>query len=172
MTGCWSFECTTSSPDGTRRLAGDLADACRPGDVVLLAGGLGAGKTTFAQGFAARLGVQGPVTSPTFTLVREYPCSGTGPLRRLLHADIYRLETVGEVLDLDLAELVDDPSGAVALVEWGDGAAPAFPGDLLTVTLRADPTAGDELRRVTVAGRGSGWVQRLQAVAEGCGGGR
>jgi tRNA threonylcarbamoyladenosine biosynthesis protein TsaE len=162
----WSLEATTHGADDTRALAGALAGEIRAGDVLLLVGGLGAGKTTFAQGFARRLGVEGPVTSPTFTLVRQYPCS----LGQLLHADVYRLDRLAEVADLGLAELVEGGSGeggldgAVALVEWGDAAAPVFGPDVLTVTLapRADD---DDARDVTVEG-GDAWADRRARLAD------
>ena len=125
---------TTASAEGTRSVAGRLAAAARPGDVVLLVGGLGAGKTTFAQGFARALGVEGPVTSPTFTLVRQYPCR----LGLLLHADVYRLEQLAEVEDLALPELVEE--GGVALVEWGDVAAPVL--GPVACTVRIDRLRG------------------------------
>ena len=115
---------TSESPGATRELAGRLAGLCRPGDVVLLIGDLGAGKTVFAQGFAAALGVEGPVTSPTFALVRQYRCGADSPVGLLIHADVYRTGSVDEVADLALAELVEED--AVALVEWGDLAAPAL----------------------------------------------
>ena len=98
---------------------------------MLLIGDLGAGKTAFAQGFAAALGVEGPVTSPTFTLVRQYDCPGGGSIETLLHADIYRTGSLDEVTDLALAELVEER--AVALVEWGDLAAPALGTSALDV---------------------------------------
>jgi tRNA threonylcarbamoyladenosine biosynthesis protein TsaE len=119
-----------------------------------LVGGLGAGKTTFAQGFAAGLGVVGPVTSPTFTLVRQYPCDGRRGVTELLHADVYRLDHLREVEDLGLPELVE--RSAVALVEWGDAAAPVLGADPLTVTLTVGP--GEE-RRVTVRA-GPQWSDR------------
>ena len=87
-----------------------------------------AGKTAFAQGFAAALGVEGPVTSPTFTLVRQYRCGPASPVELLIHADVYRTGSLGEVVDLALAELVEER--AVALVEWGDMAAPALGDDV------------------------------------------
>jgi len=130
----------TTSAEGTRSLAAALAPLARPGDVILLVGGLGAGKTTFAQGFARGLGIEGPVTSPTFTLVRQYRCPppptpGPGPVvGQLLHADVYRLDTLGEVADLALPELVED--AAVALVEWGDVAAPVLGDTALWVRAR------------------------------------
>lgn len=139
----WTVSATTGSPGATRQLAARLASVARSGDVVLLAGGLGAGKTTFAQGFAAGLGVEGPVTSPTFTLVRQYRC----PLGQLLHADVYRLDHLVEVEDLGLPELLEE--GGVALVEWGDVAAPALGPVAMTVTLEP---VGDDVRRVRVTG--------------------
>ena len=108
---------TSESPAETRALAGRVAALCRPGDVVLLVGDLGAGKTVFAQGFAAALGVPGPVTSPTFALVRQYRCGEGSPVGLLIHADVYRTGSLHEVVDLALAELVEED--AVALVEWG-----------------------------------------------------
>lgn len=136
----WSVSRRTCSAEGTRRIAAALAGVAERGDVVLLAGPLGAGKTTFAQGFARGLGVEGPVTSPTFTLVRQYPCR----LGQLLHADVYRLDHLAEVEDLGLGELVEQ---GMALVEWGDVAEPALSPVAWTVTLAV---LGDEEREVTV----------------------
>ncbi len=144
---------TSESPGATRDLAGRLARLCRPGDVVLLIGDLGAGKTVFAQGFAAALGVEGPVTSPTFALVRQYRCGVDSPVGLLIHADVYRTGSVDEVADLALAELVEED--AVALVEWGDLAAPALGHSALEVTLAVpDALGAPERRLVTVVGRG------------------
>lgn len=148
---------TTDSPSATRALAARLARLVRPGDVVVLAGDLGAGKTTFAQGFAAGLGVVEPVTSPTFALVRHYRCGAGGPVRTLLHADVYRLDHLAEVADLGLAQLVEDD--AVALVEWGDVALPVLGDDVLTVRLAAGP--GDDDRQVAVTAAGDRWASRV-----------
>lgn len=137
----WSLRARSGSAEETREIAASLAGAARRGDVVVLAGRLGAGKTTFAQGFARGLGVGGPVTSPTFTLVRQYPCE----LGELVHVDVYRLEHLAEVADLGLAELVEN---GVALVEWGDVAAPALGPVTFTVTLEV---VGDEERDLLVA---------------------
>jgi tRNA threonylcarbamoyladenosine biosynthesis protein TsaE len=154
---------TSDSPATTRELAGRVAALCRPGDVVLLVGDLGAGKTVFAQGFAAALGVQGPVTSPTFALVRHYRCGADSPVAVLIHADVYRTASVDEVADLALAELVEE--GAVALVEWGERAAQALGADALEVTLVApDPLGTPERRVLTLVGRG-GWADRMGPVA-------
>jgi len=148
--------CATAAD--TRALGAALAAACRPGDTLLLVGGLGAGKTTFAQGFAAGLGVTGPVTSPTFTLVRQYPCQGPTGVTELLHADVYRLDHLREVEELGLPELVE--RSAVALVEWGDVAAPVLGDDPLTVQLSPQP---GETRSVTVRG-GRRWAARRREL--------
>jgi tRNA threonylcarbamoyladenosine biosynthesis protein TsaE len=154
----WPVTWTSESPDGTRELAGRVAALCRPGDVILLVGDLGAGKTVFAQGFAAALGVPGPVTSPTFALVRQYRCGDGSPVGLLIHADVYRTGSLEEVADLALAELVEED--AVALVEWGELAAPALGDSALEITLVApDPQGAPERRVLTLAGRGR-WADR------------
>lgn len=145
----------TIGVEQTRALAASLAGVARPGDVVLLVGDLGAGKTAFAQGFAAGLGVKEPVTSPTFILARTY----TGRLR-LHHVDAYRLDHLQEAIDLGLAEMVDD--GAVTLVEWGDAVAPALSPEFLEVRL----TYGDDDDRRTVGlhPMGRRWSARAEAL--------
>jgi len=161
VSGPWVLCARTDGPDATRALAAALARESRPGDLVLLVGGLGAGKTVFAQGFAAALGVDGPVTSPTFTLVRQYRCAGGGPVRQLVHADLYRLDHLAEVADLALGELLEDD--AVALVEWGDAGAPVLGDSALEITLaRAE---SEEARTVQLAGRGPRFADRRAALA-------
>ena len=133
--------------------------------MVLLIGDLGAGKTAFAQGFAAGLGVEGPVTSPTFTLVRQYPCVGATGIEILIHADVYRTGSLGEVVELALAELVEEH--AVALIEWGELAAPALGDGALDVTLELGDVAradSEQQRTITVNGRGR-WSGRAADVA-------
>jgi tRNA threonylcarbamoyladenosine biosynthesis protein TsaE len=160
----WPVRWTSESPDATRELAGRVAALCRSGDVVLLVGDLGAGKTVFAQGFAAALGVPGPVTSPTFALVRQYRCGAHSPVGVLIHGDVYRTGSLDEVADLALAELVEED--AVALVEWGELAAPALGDSALEVTLVApDPLGAPARRALTLVGRGH-WAERSDAVAE------
>ena len=160
-TGSGAVVVTTPSAGETRRLAGAVAALCGPGDVLLLAGDLGAGKTTFAQGFAAGLGITDAVPSPTFVLVHQYPVPGPGPLRVLLHADVYRLEHLREIADLGLAELVDD--GGVALVEWGDAAEPVLGTGALLVGLA--PSGDDEgAREITVAPTDDAWSGRWPAL--------
>jgi len=159
----WPLERATDSPAATQELAGRLAHLCRPGDVVLLVGQLGAGKTVFAQGFAAALGVEGPVTSPTFALLRHYRCGAGCAVGSLIHADVYRTGSLAEVADLALAELVEED--AVALVEWGELAAPALGDSALVVTIGApDPVGVVERRVLTMEGRGR-WAVRADEVA-------
>jgi tRNA threonylcarbamoyladenosine biosynthesis protein TsaE len=151
----------TASVDQTRLLAGAIAPLCVPGDVLLLAGDLGAGKTAFAQGFGAGLGIDEAITSPTFTLVRQYPVEGRPPVRTLVHADVYRLDHLREIVDLGLGELVE--GGGVALVEWGDVAEPVLGEGSLAVQLAV---AGDhdDGRMVTVGPAGGTWVGRWSAL--------
>jgi tRNA threonylcarbamoyladenosine biosynthesis protein TsaE len=169
----WPVVVRTDSPAETKEVAARLARLCAPGDVVLLIGDLGAGKTAFAQGFAAALGVEGPVTSPTFTLVRQYRCAADGArgvdgvdgVESLIHADVYRTGNIAEVVDLALAELVEER--AIALVEWGDMAAPALGDDALEVTLElpdVSPTGSLDQRTISVSGRGR-WFGRAGEVA-------
>lgn len=101
-----------------RVLGGRVAEVVAPGDVVVLNGQLGAGKTTFTQGLAAGLGVRGQATSPTFVISRVHPSLGSGP--DLVHVDAYRLGGIAELDDLDLDMSLDD---AVTVVEWGGGIA-------------------------------------------------
>lgn len=145
----------TDAADETKRLAAALAELVRPGDVVLLAGDLGAGKTTFAQGFGAALGIAEPITSPTYTLVSQY----AGRLE-LNHLDVYRLDQAEEVLDLGLAEMLDD--GGVTLIEWGDTVIPVLPADFLEVRLRLGE--GDDDRVVELQPVGPRWSSRLRAI--------
>jgi tRNA threonylcarbamoyladenosine biosynthesis protein TsaE len=161
----------TASPEETRRLATALAGVLAAGDLLLLVGDLGAGKTTFTQGLARGLGVPDPVTSPTFTLVRAYPCL-SGPVRTLRHADLYRLDRLQDVVDLGLAEMAEDD--AVAVIEWGDVAASIFGPDVLTVAISADRPAppgaaheelADEDRLVTLLPGGS-WSTRRDTLAD------
>jgi tRNA threonylcarbamoyladenosine biosynthesis protein TsaE len=147
---------TTKSADDTRELAAALAGLVQPGDTVLLAGDLGAGKTTFTQGFGLALGAEGPITSPTFTLVRHY----TEADPPLLHADVYRIEHLQEIIDLGLSELLDD--GAVAVVEWGDVAAPVLAPDFLEIRIEFE--GGDDERRFLFRAVGPRWAARAAAV--------
>jgi tRNA threonylcarbamoyladenosine biosynthesis protein TsaE len=109
---------TCDSVDATRNVAAALATHVAPGQLVVLTGGLGAGKTTFVKAYAAALGVTEVVTSPSYTLVHHYRCGPDAPVAVLLHADLWRLVDAGEVADLALDEQLDE--GAAAIVEWGE----------------------------------------------------
>jgi tRNA threonylcarbamoyladenosine biosynthesis protein TsaE len=140
----------------TRALAGRLAPLLRPGDVILVEGDLGAGKTTFTQGLARALGVDETVTSPTFVLMNIYRTSAGFDL---VHVDVYRLDRLSEVVDLALPELLED--GAVVVVEWGERAAAALPGGHLQVRIEAGE---DDERIIRLDGHGPEWAGRLGAI--------
>jgi tRNA threonylcarbamoyladenosine biosynthesis protein TsaE len=144
----------TSSVDATRALAAAVAPLVRQGDLVLLVGDLGAGKTAFTQGFAAALGVDEPITSPTFTLARSYQ----GKLQ-INHLDVYRLESAQEAEDLGLGELLEV---GVTLIEWGDTIVSALPADYLE--LRFAYGEQDDERDVEVRIVGPSWSARQRAL--------
>ncbi len=125
-----ALSATAVGPEDMKALGAALGGLMRSGDTVLLGGELGAGKTTFVQGLAAALGIEEAVTSPTFVLVHSYR---TGSGWDLLHADVWRLEQLQEVIDLALPEQVED--GGAAVVEWGEMAAPALAPDCLHVAI-------------------------------------
>jgi tRNA threonylcarbamoyladenosine biosynthesis protein TsaE len=146
--------------DAMRALGRDvIGPALRAGDLVILTGDLGAGKTTFTQGVGEALGVRGPVASPTFIIARTHPSEVGGP--GLIHVDAYRLGSLAELDDLDLDATLDD---SVTVVEWGEGAAEQLSDDRLHVTIARErggeldlehPDGGD--RVVTVVGHGDRW---------------
>jgi tRNA threonylcarbamoyladenosine biosynthesis protein TsaE len=148
---------STSSAEETRRLGQALAKALQAGDVVSLAGDLGAGKTTLVQGLARGLAVEEPVMSPTFTLVREY--RGAVPI---YHVDVYRLDRIQDVLDLGFEEMLDRQ--AVMFIEWGDAIEAILPESYLHVLLSI-PADGDE-RHITLSPRGPAWADRSAGLAD------
>ena len=150
---------TTTSVDETRAFGRALAARLRAGDVVVLSGDLGAGKTALSQGIATGLGVTERVTSPTFTIVQEY--AGRIPVQ---HLDLYRLGSVQEVLDLGLDETIED---RVTLVEWGDVALDALPAEHLEIVITLEPDAGDDVRTITCTGRGARWAGFEPDVPDG-----
>ena len=144
----------------TRALGSALACELESGDVIVLSGDLGTGKTVFAQGVAAGLDVTERVVSPTFAIAREY--AGRLPLH---HLDVYRLDHVQEAIDLGLDELFED---AVTLIEWGEGVRDLLPVDRLEVELSLDPAdvAAENLRRITVTPIGPRWTTHASAIAD------
>ena len=143
-----SWQRTCANAQDTEAAGEALAAVLRAGDIVLLSGQLGAGKTTFVKGVARGLGVLERVTSPTFTMVRPHQSHNDQGITTLLHADVYRVESSGEVLDLALGELVEE--AAVALVEWGDLASSIFGREVLTIQFNIDEF---EVRRLDVGGQ-------------------
>ncbi len=137
----------------TRDLGRRLSARLRAGDLVLLTGDLGAGKTTFAQGLGAGLGVRGQVTSPTFVLSRVHPSESGGPA--LVHVDAYRLGGVAELDDLDLDVSLDD---SVTVVEWGGGVAEGLAEDRLEVEIARSASEGEERRTLRLTPIGPRWV--------------
>jgi tRNA threonylcarbamoyladenosine biosynthesis protein TsaE len=143
-----------------RALGRRLASLLRPGDLVILAGPLGAGKTTLVQGIGEGLGVRGPVTSPSFVIARVHPVL-TGPGPALVHADAYRLGSVGEVDDLDLDT---DAATAVTVVEWGAGLAEGLAEDRLEISIEPDPDG--DVRTVRIIGHGARWHGALTGALD------
>src|SRR5689334_9132507 len=145
------------SVEETRALGEELGrGVLRAGDVVVLSGELGTGKTALAQGVGRGLGVDGPVVSPTFTLVREYE----GRIR-LCHVDLYRLERVQEIHELGIEEQLEE---SVTLIEWGEVAASALPADRLEVRLAVG--AGPDERIIELVLLGESWRRRSRVLAE------
>ena len=162
--------------DDTRELGRRLADVLRPGDLVILDGPLGAGKTVLVQGIGAGLGVQGAVTSPTFVIARVHQPAPGGRGIPLVHVDAYRLNSLAEVDDLDLDTGLER---AVTVVEWGEGKVERLAEAHLLIRLRrpdggstpAGPSAGPEAaersgdgaetRTAELVGVGEDWAQRV-----------
>jgi tRNA threonylcarbamoyladenosine biosynthesis protein TsaE len=171
------LELRATSLADTHAIAAALAALCRPGDLIVLSGEMGAGKTAFAKGFGAALGVTEPITSPTFTLVHTYdiaPDLGNGA-KALHHADLYRLDRTAEIADLALEELAEYQG--IVLVEWGDVADTMF-GDHLEVHLEPDPFDRDDdetfdgitdgARSIEISASGASWAPRWSRLVESC----
>ncbi|MFI6995490.1 tRNA (adenosine(37)-N6)-threonylcarbamoyltransferase complex ATPase subunit type 1 TsaE [Nonomuraea wenchangensis] len=137
--------------EAMRAFGARLAAHLRAGDLIVLSGPLGAGKTTLVQGIAEGLKVRGPITSPTFVIARVHPSLSQGP--PLVHADAYRLGGDLEVDDLDLDASLEE---SVTVVEWGEGLVEGLADDRLEIHI--DREAGDEARVLTVRAVGPRWV--------------
>jgi tRNA threonylcarbamoyladenosine biosynthesis protein TsaE len=143
------IEVVCPTPNDTETLGGRLAASLRPGDIVVLDGGLGAGKTLFTRGLATGLGVEEPVVSPSFVLVREYR-SGFMPV---VHVDVYRLGSINEFDDLDVLELAKE---GVLVIEWGGAVESALPRDHLRIEFQVDE---EQRRALRFVGEGE-WASR------------
>lgn len=138
----------THDAEATASVAREFAPRLRAGDLIVLTGPLGAGKTTFMRALGEALQVRGPVTSPTFVISREHPSLVGGPM--LVHVDAYRLGSAAELDDLDL-----DWAGSIVAVEWGRGKVPVTESWL---EVRLDPGTGDDDRLITIEGHGPRWA--------------
>jgi tRNA threonylcarbamoyladenosine biosynthesis protein TsaE len=157
MAKALNVEVDATSAEDTRALGERLAAVLRPGDLVILTGDLGAGKTTFTQGLGEGLQVRGGVTSPTFVISRVHPSLVGGPA--LVHVDAYRLGGIEELDDLDLDTSLDE---AVTVVEWGEGVAEGLTETRLEVTITravgADPHDESDPRHVRFTPVGARWI--------------
>src|SRR3954453_23728951 len=144
----------TRPADETHALGRRIGALLRAGDVVVVDGELGTGKTVLAKGIAVALGVHEPVVSPTFTVVREYDAPTP-----LVHVDVYRLDHLQELHDLGFDDLVGGE--AVTVVEWGDRVSAALPADRLRVLLELG--AGDDDREISLDAAGLSWSERQDA---------
>ncbi|WP_159620183.1 tRNA (adenosine(37)-N6)-threonylcarbamoyltransferase complex ATPase subunit type 1 TsaE [Ruania rhizosphaerae] len=159
-------ESTLTDASATQELGRRLAQVLRAGDLVILTGDLGAGKTTLTQGIGEGLGVRGRVASPTFIIAREHARTGSGP--GLIHVDAYRLGSIAEVDALDLDSSMAE---SVTVVEWGAGLVEGLAQDRLEIELErprgvgegsgtdvAEAAAADQPRRVILRGVGERWA--------------
>lgn len=143
-----------------QRLANALAPHLRAGDLLVLTGDLGSGKTTFTQGLARALGVTDAVTSPTFVIARIYPPAGSRP--GLVHVDAYR---IGSTLELDDLDLDTELASSIAVVEWGEGRAESLADERLVIRIIRSDDADDETREVMFEPVGERWVPIVDDVA-------
>ena len=150
------LELRARTAEDTREVGEAMSASLRARDAVVLTGELGAGKTTFVQGVARGLGIEDQVSSPTFTLVKEYR-----GILDIAHVDIYRLERVQDVVDLGLDELGDGEG--VLLVEWGDAVEDLLPDERLRVELTTEDLVSD-VRRLRVSALGASWQERWGAL--------
>ena len=149
---------TLRTVEDTLRLGRALGSRLRAGDLVILSGSLGAGKTALTKGIAAGMGVVGTVTSPTFVLARVH--RGTNGGVSLVHVDAYRLSGSVEIDDLDLDT---DLTAAAVVIEWGEGVADQLSDERLLVALERLP---DDSRVATLTGIGGDWAQRIEALSD------
>ena len=144
------------TPDDTLALGRALGALLRAGDLVILAGSLGAGKTALTKGIAAGMGVSGTVTSPTFVIARVHPAGAGGVA--LVHVDAYRLAGAVELDDLDLDT---DLTASAVVIEWGEGVAEQLSDSRLVVALQRLP---DDTRVVTLTPVGGDWAERVAGL--------
>ena len=176
-----TFQVSTSDADQTRAFGEDLGRILAAGDLLMLSGGLGAGKTTLTQGIGIGMGVRGRVASPTFIVARVHPSLSGGP--DLIHADAYRITDLNDLETLDLDSSLDE---SVTVVEWGDGKTEAMSADRLVIEVRRASGGqaqrdGDVIdlehmddghRRIILRAHGHRWDGVLDALVAAHGGTR
>lgn len=148
---------TSAAAEETREVGAALATLLRAGDLVILVGDLGAGKTTLVQGLGAALNVRGRITSPTYIVSRVHPALGSGP--DLIHVDAYRIE---DALDLETIDLDTEVEHSITVVEWGAGKVEALAEDRFEVHLSDE--GADDGRKIRVLAVGEQVSQRLRAT--------
>lgn len=153
------IELAVTTAGAMQALGERIGQKCRAGDLVLLVGDLGAGKTTLVQGLGLALGVAERVTSPTFVIARVHATAAGFP--QLVHVDAYRLGSALEFDDLDLAADVDE---SVTVVEWGEGKAEQLARDYLVVRISRSDIGDDETRQVAISAVGERWTLSDLAV--------
>lgn len=144
----------TSSADETRRIGDALGHAARPGDVILLSGELGAGKTTLTQGILQGLGGEEYASSPTFVLISQYKARLT-----LYHVDLYRIDEPEDTFELGLDEILD--GDGLCVVEWAERAPDQFPAERLMIEL---VRTGEQTRSLAIEASGLGYARYLQEI--------
>jgi tRNA threonylcarbamoyladenosine biosynthesis protein TsaE len=153
-----SIHIRTESVEGTKRIAATIAPFLHGGDVLVLSGDLGGGKTAFVQGLAAAVGIGEAVTSPTFALVQTYRGNIT-----LHHLDAYRLQRPEEFIDLNLPELLEDD--AIVAIEWGERL--PLPRNYLVIRFNVDASSdSSDVRLIDIEAVGPSWANRETAIAD------
>lgn len=163
MKGMWMSKIRTSSADDTVRIGKRLGDILKQGDVVCITGGLGAGKTAFTQGIASALGIQGYITSPTFTIVNEY--NGKIPL---YHFDVYRVGDPEEMFEIGFEEYLDNKG--VVVIEWADLIRDILPSEYIWIDIKKDLASGEDIRVIDIefkGGRYGEYENQLSAFGVG-----
>ena len=136
----------SDSADETRQIAAEITKKLKPGSVICMYGDLGAGKTAFVQGMARALGINEPVTSPTFTIVNEY--YGTLPL---YHFDVYRIGSSDEMYEIGFDEYIN--GNGICVIEWAELIEDILPEDSICITIRKNIDKGEDYREIIVKGR-------------------
>lgn len=160
MTSGTIRELVVPTADDMQAIGAAIGSMCRGGDVLVLSGDLGAGKTTFTQGLARGLGIEERVTSPTFVISRVHGNAAGGP--DLIHVDAYR---VGSALELDDLDLEADLATSVVVVEWGGGLAERLSEERVDIVITRSDDDADEERTVRVTTHGARWQEAVVGAA-------